>query len=527
MTNHLERRPATSRTLAGLIGLLTIAASLSLASAPASAAPRSFTGGTITWGVKASFRSYLKTPAANGTITTGGGATQAANNGAFTFPIIGGSHNADNASATAESQGAVQMVGHDGILDIVLGSLRVDITGTTGTIELNATSRPYTGSETTPQPPVSYNDLTFATLDLSAVTPTVTSTTVTYAAVPATLTAAGVPVLDGFYPAGTALDPITIVANLAQPAACAPGKPVVTATTATSASFTTPVGACNKFQVPTVHVFLTVAGSSTVIDDMETFWDGTKTFTGLTPGRAYAIRTAGNNGVGYGTSSPTTVTTPPFTTIDGLTTRQYLDFKGRAPSTLEKGVWSTEISAGRLTPVAAVNQAVDFPEWAKQSPMIRLFQAYFLRLPDIGGLNYWTGKSRNGTRINTISANFASSSEFTNKYGKLSNRKFVELVYKNVLGRPGDAGGINSWTGKLDAKTKNRGEVMVGFSESNEYKNKTRALTDVVNVYTGMLRRTPTKAENDQWEPLLKAGTARSELVAAIYGSAAYDTRAS
>jgi len=130
-------------------------------------------------------------------------------------------------------------------------------------------------------------------------------------------------------------------------------------------------------------------------------------------------------------------------------------------------------------------------------------------------------------RINAISASFATSSEFTNKYGKLSNRAFVELVYQNVLGRPGDAGGIASWTGKLDAKTKNRGEVMVGFSESGEYKNKTRALADVVNVYTGMLRRTPTKAENSQWEPLLKAGTARSDLVASILGSAAYDARVS
>ena len=36
------------------------------------------------------------------------------------------------------------------------------------------------------------------------------------------------------------------------------------------------------------------------------------------------------------------------------------------------------------------------------------------------------------------------------RYGSLTNRQFVETVYLNVLGRPGDAGGnANYWTGQL------------------------------------------------------------------------------
>lgn len=522
------RLPRTSarRTVAGTLGLLLVAASLAFAAAPASATTQDLTGGTFTWGVKESFRTYLTTPPADGTFTVFEG-TQASGNGPFTFPLWGGRFDSATASAAAEVKGGLQVVGHEGLLDISVASIKVEITGTTGTIQLDAWSRPYTGSETEPQPKVFYDDVIFATLDLSATTPAVTSKTVTYSSVPTTLTAAGVPVLEGLYPAGTALDPITLTGNLAQPPSCTPAKPVITAATSTSFSVTHGTGACDKFTIPSVHVWVYEAGTTTVVDDVETFWTANNEFTGLDPGKAYTVRTAGNNGIGFGPKSPGTVVAPPFSTLDGLTTRQYQDFRGRVPTTLEKGVWSTEITAGRMTPVQAVDQAVDFPEWAKQSPVIRLFQAYFLRLPDTGGLNYWTGKSRAGTRINTISASFATSSEFTNKYGKLTNKKFVELVYTNVLGRPGDPGGIASWTGKLDAKTKTRGEVMVGFSESNEYKTKTRALTDVVNTYTGMLRRTPTKAESATWEPQLRAGTPRATLITALYGSAAYDARAS
>ena len=68
---------------------------------------------------------------------------------------------------------------------------------------------------------------------------------------------------------------------------------------------------------------------------------------------------------------------------------------------------------------------------------------------------------------------------------------------------------------------------MVGFSESNEYKRKTTALTDVVNVYTGMLRRTPTAAESAEWQAALKGGSPRTDLVAALLASSAYDARVS
>ncbi len=104
-------------------------------------------------------------------------------------------------------------------------------------------------------------------------------------------------------------------------------------------------------------------------------------------------------------------------------------------------------------------------EWDRTGPIARLYQAYFRRLPDTAGLNYWTGT---GLPLAEISQAFSESSEFKTVYGPLSNREFVELVYTNVMGRVADQRGVNFWTGELD-KGANRGSIMVGFSESSEF----------------------------------------------------------
>ena len=79
------------------------------------------------------------------------------------------------------------------------------------------------------------------------------------------------------------------------------------------------------------------------------------------------------------------------------------------------------------------------------------------------------------------------------RYGSLTNRQFVEMVYLNVLGRPGDESGIAYWTGRLDSG-KTRGAV-TGFSESSEFKRVRKNEIDTILVYQGMLERVPTTAE--------------------------------
>ncbi len=107
------------------------------------------------------------------------------------------------------------------------------------------------------------------------------------------------------------------------------------------------------------------------------------------------------------------------------------------------------------------------------SPSVRrLYQAYFRRASDQGGLDYWVGQMIAGASLTAVSDNFAASSEFQSMYGRLGHRDFVRLVYVNVLGREPDAGGYDYWVGMLNRGTP-RGEVMIGFSESAEFRVRT------------------------------------------------------
>ncbi len=79
----------------------------------------------------------------------------------------------------------------------------------------------------------------------------------------------------------------------------------------------------------------------------------------------------------------------------------------------------------------------------------RLYQAFFLRQPDDGGIAYWMDRYQNGTSLKVISDNFVASDEFVERYGRLDDRGFVDLVYANVMCRDPDAGGYDYWTGRL------------------------------------------------------------------------------
>ncbi len=104
----------------------------------------------------------------------------------------------------------------------------------------------------------------------------------------------------------------------------------------------------------------------------------------------------------------------------------------------------------------------------------RLYGAYFNRNPDLPGFTHWTSAINSGNAsLGQASDLFAQSSEFNDTYGQIDNEAFINLVYKNVLCRPADGGGAAYWTAQMEAGM-TRGDVMLGFSETAEYKDFTR-----------------------------------------------------
>jgi hypothetical protein len=255
--------------------------------------------------------------------------------------------------------------------------------------------------------------------------------------------------------------------------------------------------------------------------------DSSVTVTGLQPGGVYGVLIVGydddagqGNGGFYGRHL-----VPPFGSHLELIRQQYGDYFGRLPTRAERDAWTQSINTG-LTTSRQIDAVVDNPYWGgAQAPVIRLMRAYFQRIPDRTGLNYWTNKRRAGSSIRAISTAFAQSDEFHRKYGSLTNAAFVDRVYRNVLGRAPDSGGLAYWTKQLDRHRTSRGGVMASFSESDENVRTTKPWVDAIDVYTAMLRRVPTTTELATWAPTSGTPPRRIDVIFSIISSSAYEAR--
>ena len=103
----------------------------------------------------------------------------------------------------------------------------------------------------------------------------------------------------------------------------------------------------------------------------------------------------------------------------------------------------------------------------------RLYNAAFGRFPDKKGFSYWI--KMNKMKINTYKetvSSFINSKEYEEHLGEIStNENYVTNLYSNLFGRNADTSGFNYWLNQLDNNIETRGDVLMGFSESNDNKN--------------------------------------------------------
>lgn len=138
--------------------------------------------------------------------------------------------------------------------------------------------------------------------------------------------------------------------------------------------------------------------------------------------------------------------------------------------TLEADRWSWDFQAEGGRFVDSGNEPCRAAE--NRDPNARaiayLYQAAFDRQPDVAGQRFWLDQLQDGRPIVDISNEFSRSPEFTDLYGSPGDRAFVELLYRNVLGRAPDAGGAAFWLDQLN--TRSRAELLLEFSFSVEFR---------------------------------------------------------
>lgn len=108
--------------------------------------------------------------------------------------------------------------------------------------------------------------------------------------------------------------------------------------------------------------------------------------------------------------------------------------------------------------------------------IIELYIAFFNRLPDADGLEFWVTQFRGGTSIDRIADSFYEAAlQYSNLTGysrTMSNADFVRVVYKNVLGRDTvDQPALEFWSKRLDTGTSRGTLVTTILDSAHTFKN--------------------------------------------------------
>lgn len=180
---------------------------------------------------------------------------------------------------------------------------------------------------------------------------------------------------------------------------------------------------------------------------------------------------------------------------------------GRAPSATERSAGEAATASLAETDYTLLRSYLRAPAWAEpRGLVVRLYEAYYLRPPDLAGYDYWVGRRLAGMTPEAMSAAFSGTPEFRTMYGTLTNRQFVDRVYLNVLRRAASPADLAYWTGELDAGRRTRGQVMLAFSETAENRARTAVRVDVVLLVRTAKERIPTRAELDDIDDDLARG---------------------
>ncbi len=117
--------------------------------------------------------------------------------------------------------------------------------------------------------------------------------------------------------------------------------------------------------------------------------------------------------------------------------------------------------------LASILRARDTPGAARG--ILRLYDAYFGRTPDVGGARYWIDLNAQGLSPATIGDLFVASRESQLSWHAETTSAFLDRIYANVFDRRPDAEGAAYWTAQIDNGL-SRGQVIWWFAQSTEFR---------------------------------------------------------
>ncbi len=127
------------------------------------------------------------------------------------------------------------------------------------------------------------------------------------------------------------------------------------------------------------------------------------------------------------------------------------------------------IAPPTIAEATTLAEIIDAPDYtAGDAQVLRLYQAFFTREPDLGGAKFWLGQRQTGRSVESMAAFFAESPEFRSRYGAPDNSTYLTIVYRNVLGRGPDAGGHAWWLDRMN-RGMSRAKVVLMIANEPEF----------------------------------------------------------
>ena len=223
--------------------------------------------------------------------------------------------------------------------------------------------------------------------------------------------------------------------------------------------------------------------------------------------------------------------------------RLYTVVLGRKSDLKGKQAWIDALTSHRNTGAEVAAGFFFSDEYKKQNKSNKdyvndLYRTMLGRNCDSAGFTAWIGQLEDGVSRSGIYAGFVYSQEFNKicqdyginrgDYSSTEERDqnaqvtaFVQRLYRNVLQRNGEVGGLNAWAGVLNRKEESGAAVAAGFILSPEYLNKKITVEDYVEMmYQTLLNRSSDPAGKRSWVNAIVDGSMRAcDLISGFAGS--------
>ena len=104
--------------------------------------------------------------------------------------------------------------------------------------------------------------------------------------------------------------------------------------------------------------------------------------------------------------------------------------------------------------------------------LVELYTAFFNRVPDADGMSFWIDEMKAGKTTNQVAEAFYNAgvnySSLTGFSSSMTNADFINVIYKNVLGRKdgADAGGLSFWETEITSGRATRGTLVTDILDS-------------------------------------------------------------